>query len=137
MDAVITLKSEHHPSKGREGSIMRNIFKEWFQSSRISQTDQYGIVVIAEDPKKDSGLFQEEVRAMMRYPHIVATYEMSAEEVRKLVPHLPLDKLPAYALIREGIYRTESMKSRLEDAIVCSAKCGEVIVMIELLGHQR
>jgi hypothetical protein len=61
---------------------------------------------------------------------------MSAEECRNIAPHLPIDKLPAFALIREGIYRSESMKSRLEDTIVYSAKSGEVIVMIELLGRK-
>ena len=116
---------------------MKNIFKDLFHSSRISQTEQYGIVVITENPEKDSVLYQEELRAMMRYPHVVKHHEISAEEIRTIAPHLPLDKLPAFALIREGIYRTESIKSRLEDTIVHSEKCGEVIVMIELLGREN
>lgn len=115
---------------------MRNIFKDLFQSNRISQTEQYGIVVVTENPEKDSVLYKEELRAMMRYPHVVKYHEMSAEEFRNIAPHLPLDKLPAYALIREGIYSSESLKSRLEDTIVYSAKSGEVIVMIELLGKK-
>ncbi|MBB6445520.1 hypothetical protein [Bacillus benzoevorans] len=116
---------------------MKNIFKELFQSNRISQTEQYGVVIITENPEKDSVLYQEELRAMMRYHHVVKYHEISAEEIRNIAPHLPLDKLPAFALIREGIYRSESLKSRLEDTIVCSAKTGEIIVMIELLGQQK
>jgi hypothetical protein len=114
---------------------MKNIFKELFHSNRVSQTEQYGIVVITENPEKDSVLYQEELRAMMRYPHVVKSHEIKAQEIRNIAPHLPLDKLPAFALIREGIYRSESMKFRLEDAIVCSAKSGEIIVMLELLGQ--
>lgn len=116
---------------------MKNMFKELFHSNRISQTEQYGIVVITENPEKDSVLYQDVIRAMMRYPHIVKYHEMSAKEAMNIAPHLPLDKLPAFALIREGIYRSESLKSRLEDTIVCSAKSGEIIVMIELLGQRN
>ncbi len=115
---------------------MKNIFKDIFKPNRVSQTEQYGVVAISENPEEDSGLYQEELRAIMRYPHVVKSHEMSAEEFRNIAPHLPIDKLPAFALIREGIYRSESMKSRLEDTIVYSAKCGEVIVMIELLGKK-
>lgn len=115
---------------------MKNIFKDIFKPNRVSQTEQYGVVVISENPEEDSGLYHEELRAMMRYSHIVKSHEMSVEEFRDIASHLPIGKFPAFALIREGIYHSESMESRLEDAIVYSAKSGEVIVMIELLGKK-
>ncbi len=114
---------------------MGNFFKELFKTNNVSTKDQYGIVLITEDPLNDAGFYAKELEAVMRYPQVAKSYSISIEQAKEFAPELlmDIDKYPAYALIQEGIYRTQSLGHRLQSAFICYTKCTEVILFIEML----
>jgi hypothetical protein len=115
---------------------MSNFFKSSSRFKKTSRTDQYGIVLITKDPDKESSRYKNEITTIMRYPQVVKSYSISAQQAMEWAPNLPLHKLPAFALIREGIFGTQSLGHRLENAILCSDKLTEIIMYIEYLKEQ-
>lgn len=112
---------------------MAGFFKELFRSRKVPRESQLGIVLITKDPDKEASKHHQHLAAIKRYPEVVQSYNISLEEAQEHVPNLQLDKLPAYALIREGIHSAESFAHRLEHALICSSKPTEVILFIEYM----
>lgn len=103
------------------------------KAPKKTQKAEFGIVLITKDPETDAKRHEHSVAAIKKYPEVVKTYSISEKEALELAPDLKIPKLPAYALIREGIYSAESFGHRLEHALICSSKPTEVILFLELM----
>lgn len=116
---------------------IKKFLQSLFHSNQVPRTHQYGIVLITKEPEKESSLFQKEINSIMSNPHIVKSYELSMEEVNKMVPQLSIVHSPTFIVIREGIDSTQSLSHRLEHSVLISNKITEVILFIELLKQQN
>lgn len=114
-------------------ALLRGVFRTKKSPKKKTQQAQFGIVLIAKDPEKDAKTYRQHLSAIMKYPEVVKSYTISEEEARKLVPDINLPELPAYALIREGIYSAESFEHRLEHALIITDKSTEVILFLEYM----
>lgn len=116
---------------------MKKFFKELFRSNQSSKSNQYGIVIITNDGIADQSKYKNELASITRYPHVVKSHILDSKEAMEMAPNLPISQLPSYALIREGIDSTQSLSHRLENAVTCSHKLTEIILLIELLKEQN
>ena len=116
-------------------TLLRGLFrsKKAPKKSRKTQQAEFGIVLITKNPERDAERYRRHVAAIKKYPEVVKFYSISEEEALEHVPDMELPELPAYALIREGIYSHESFGHRLEHALICSSKPTEVILFLEYM----
>ncbi len=114
-------------------ALLRGLFRTKRTTKKKTQQAEFGIVLISKDPEKDAEKYRQHMAAIKQYPEVVKSYNISEEEARRLVPDIKLPELPAYALIREGIYSAESFEHRLEHALIITNKSTEVLLFLEYM----
>ena len=93
---------------------MRKFFEELCRNPRkVPRYEQYGVVLITENPEQEALVFHDEIKAMMKYPHIVKTHHISLADAKKAVPELGISREPMMMVVREGIDSHRSLHHNL------------------------